>query len=124
MAGSLITNGLFARGSIGLRGYAQKDPKQEYKREAFELFSKMLIHFKYEVISTLSKLKKEQIMPEQVEDQWRGSVSDISMQHSSGVDLSEGSEVPSPDSIPESGQPIVRNIAAKVGRNDPSPLWV
>lgn len=111
----------YLRGSIGLRGYAQKDPKQEYKREAFELFSKMLIHFKYEVISTLSKLKKEQIMPEQVEDQWRGAVSDVRLQHSSGEDLSEGSEVPSPDSIPEAGQPIVRNIAGKVGRNDPCP---
>nr|BET44637.1 MAG: preprotein translocase subunit SecA [Candidatus Aschnera chinzeii] len=47
----------YLRQSIHLRGYAQKDPKQEYKRESFEMFAKMLETLKYEVISTLSKLQ-------------------------------------------------------------------
>ncbi len=42
--------------SINLRGYAQKDPKQEYKREAFNLFSAMLDEFKHDVIATLMKV--------------------------------------------------------------------
>ncbi len=44
------------RQSINLRGYAQKDPKQEYKREAFNLFADLLEQFKYGVISILAKL--------------------------------------------------------------------
>ena len=116
----------YLRGSIGLRGYAQKDPKQEYKREAFDLFSKMLIHFKYEVISTLSKLKKEQIRPEVVEDQWRGAVSDINLEHNSEVNMEEGSEVPGAENIidldSQEKEPgtFVRS-GVKVGRNDPCP---
>lgn len=45
------------RQGIGLRGYAQKDPKQEYKREAFTLFEEMLDVVKYEVIGLLSKVQ-------------------------------------------------------------------
>ncbi|AKC31923.1 preprotein translocase subunit SecA [Candidatus Pantoea carbekii] len=47
----------YLRQGIHLRGYAQKDPKQEYKRESFNMFSIMLESLKYEVISTLSKLQ-------------------------------------------------------------------
>ncbi|WP_139384979.1 hypothetical protein, partial [Salmonella enterica] len=50
---------------IHLRGYAQKDPKQEYKRESFAMFAAMLESLKYEVISTLSKVQVR--MPEEVE---------------------------------------------------------
>ncbi|URJ29291.1 preprotein translocase subunit SecA [Blochmannia endosymbiont of Camponotus modoc] len=58
----------YLRQGIHLRGYAQKDPKQEYKRESFSMFTKMLDHLKYEVISEVSKLvielfnKKESIL--------------------------------------------------------------
>ena len=45
------------RHSINLRGYAQKDPKQEYKRESFELFSTMLDRFRHEVIGLVSKVQ-------------------------------------------------------------------
>ena len=45
------------RQSIGLRGYAQKNPKQEYKREAFEMFAAMLEQIKREVIGLLSKVQ-------------------------------------------------------------------
>jgi len=45
------------RQGIGLRGYAQKNPKQEYKREAFEMFTSMLDGVKHEVITILSKIQ-------------------------------------------------------------------
>lgn len=48
------------RQSIGLRSYAQKNPKQEYKRESFELFSQMLDNLKIEVISLLSRVQVRQ----------------------------------------------------------------
>ncbi|WP_244267341.1 preprotein translocase subunit SecA, partial [Sodalis-like endosymbiont of Proechinophthirus fluctus] len=47
----------YLRQGIHLRGYAQKDPKQEYKRESFAMFAAMLESLKYEVISTISKLQ-------------------------------------------------------------------
>jgi preprotein translocase subunit SecA len=47
----------YLRQSIHLRGYAQKDPKQEYKREAFILFSDMLEHIKREVIGVLTRIQ-------------------------------------------------------------------
>ena len=47
----------YLRQSVGLRGYAQKNPKQEYKRESFELFSAMLDEYKKAVVGTLSKVQ-------------------------------------------------------------------
>lgn len=47
----------YMRQSIHLRGYAQKDPKQEYKREAFTLFAAMLDRIKYETISLIAKVQ-------------------------------------------------------------------
>ena len=107
------------RQSINLRGYAQKDPKQEYKREAFELFSALLDRFKYEVISTLVKLEIQ--APEQIdaaENQWRDSLGAMQFQHAAlgelpdeNAHLAEG-EAPKP-------QPT--QSGPKVGRNDPCP---
>ena len=54
----------YLRQSIGLRGYAQKDPKQEYKREAFNLFSNMLDNIKREVVSLLLRVE---IKPQDIE---------------------------------------------------------
>ncbi|AIN47429.1 Protein export cytoplasm protein SecA ATPase RNA helicase [Candidatus Palibaumannia cicadellinicola] len=53
----------YLRQGIHLRGYAQKDPKQEYKRESFIMFSTMLDSLKYEVISILSKLEVHNQLP-------------------------------------------------------------
>jgi len=52
----------YLRQGIGLRGYAQKNPKQEYKREAFEMFSEMLESIKRDVISILARLDVDQIL--------------------------------------------------------------
>ncbi|AEW44326.1 preprotein translocase subunit (ATPase) [Serratia symbiotica str. 'Cinara cedri'] len=55
----------YLRQGIHLRGYAQKDPKQEYKRESFKMFTAMLEVLKYEVISALSKVQTQ--IPKEVE---------------------------------------------------------
>ena len=72
----------YLRQSIGLRGYAQKNPKQEYKREAFEMFSELLDKMKYEVISILSKVKiqsNEQV--EELEANENPEVVNVNYQH-------------------------------------------
>jgi len=55
----------YLRQSIGLRGYAQKNPKQEYKKEAFALFTNMLDEYKSDVVTVLSKVQVKS--PEQAE---------------------------------------------------------
>ncbi|TNG02248.1 MAG: preprotein translocase subunit SecA [Gammaproteobacteria bacterium] len=52
----------YLRQGIGLRGYAQKNPKQEYKKEAFNMFSDMLDSIKRDVITILARLDVEQIL--------------------------------------------------------------
>lgn len=57
----------YLRQGIGLRGYAQKNPKQEYKKEAFNMFSAMLDSIKRDVISILARLDVDQILAPVVE---------------------------------------------------------
>ena len=103
----------YLRQGIHLRGYAQKDPKQEYKRESFAMFGAMLESLKYEVISTLCKVQVR--MPEEVEameEQRRQEAERLQQQQQlSHVD----SETAAAEEL--SGQTGER----KVGRNDPCP---
>jgi preprotein translocase subunit SecA len=70
------------RNSINLRGYAQKDPKNEYKKEAFELFSSMLDNFKYDVISSLAKIRiATEEETQRAQEEWKDSMSDIKAEH-------------------------------------------
>ncbi len=106
------------RQSINLRGYAQKDPKQEYKREAFELFAHMLDSFKHEVVTTL--LKVEVRAPEEVaaaEAQWRQEFGNMNFQHASLGEFSGDA-----DSEANTEQkPMPAQAGVRVGRNDPCP---
>ena len=52
------------RQGIGLRAYGQRDPLNEYKREAFELFEAMLDHFRFQVVTVLAQLELRQAEPE------------------------------------------------------------
>ncbi|WP_100656581.1 preprotein translocase subunit SecA [Alteromonas flava] len=100
------------RQGIGLRGYAQKNPKQEYKRESFELFSGMLEALKVEVISILSKVQvKAESDVEAVEEQRRQQAEAMSkkFEHES---LNEAGDA--------KGSAQMRQ-GPKVGRNDPCP---
>lgn len=103
----------YLRQGIHLRGYAQKDPKQEYKRESFAMFAAMLESLKYEVVSTLSKVQVR--MPEEVEameQQRREEAERLAQQQQlSHVD----------DEAAAAASLAAQSGERKVGRNDPCP---
>jgi len=106
------------RQGIHLRGYAQKQPKQEYKREAFELFSLMLTAIKSEV--TQITLTVQVRTPEDVQAvEQHEELSNVEYQHP-GFE-SEFAEVEAaPAEAPGAAKPFERDFP-KVGRNDPCP---
>src|SRR5256885_1288307 len=113
------------RQGIHLRGYAQKNPKQEYKREAFELFGVMVEAVKLEVIKTLTAVEirtQEDIKPDD-----QAHIENVRTQHPStiGVDEEAAYEGNGDVALAEAAtkkktQPMVRHTQ-KVGRNDPCP---
>lgn len=101
------------RQGIHLRGYAQKNPKQEYKREAFELFTDMLEALKLEVVTILSKVRvRAEEDVEAVEAKRREAAERAPKQFTHESASTSGS--PSPE-------PAESAAAQKVGRNDPCP---
>jgi preprotein translocase subunit SecA len=102
------------RQGIHLRGYAQKNPKQEYKRESFELFSEMLENLKVDVVSILSKVQvRAEEDVEKVEEQHRKSENaPREYQHEEAEHV--GGEAPKSANVMARTEP-------KVGRNDPCP---
>ncbi|ALB01691.1 preprotein translocase subunit SecA [Francisella persica ATCC VR-331] len=108
------------RNSINLRGYAQKDPKNEYKKEAFELFSTMLDNFKYEVISSLAKIRiATEEETQRAQQEWQESISDIKAEHESVIDNNQRHDAGKRVEAPKVHQ--VRREGIKVKRNDPCP---
>ncbi len=102
------------RQGIHLRGYAQKDPKQEYKKEAFTLFTSMLDNLKYDVIRLISSVEiQTEADVSAVEEQRRADqVSNMSLNHGDSFNDDE------------SGTPqaqTYRRQEKKIGRNDPCP---
>jgi preprotein translocase subunit SecA len=110
------------RQGIHLRGYAQKNPKQEYKREAFELFTSMLEEIKTEVTKILMtvQIRSEQQV-EAVAETQRAPVN-VQYHHAAYEEaLDEAGDHESHDEQRlEKHQPFVRQ-GGKVGRNDPCP---
>jgi preprotein translocase subunit SecA len=106
------------RQGIHLRGYAQKNPKQEYKREAFELFGAMIEAVKLEVIKRLDLLKIAEDEVPKPDDQLH--VENVRLQHPNADGA--GDEEPSGADVKAAAkqQPTVRHTE-KVGRNDPCP---
>lgn len=108
------------RQGIHLRGYAQKNPKQEYKREAYALFMDMLEALKLDVISILSKVQvRAEEDVEAVEAQRRKAAESGQRTYQHEGAATSGSDRPLPVGAP-TGQPQVRD-GEKVGRNDPCP---
>ncbi|GLO61861.1 protein translocase subunit SecA [Vibrio sp. MACH09] len=109
------------RQGIHLRGYAQKNPKQEYKRESFELFENLLDALKSDVVMILSKVRvQQQEEVERMEEQRRLQAEEAArrqqFQHQSAENqLADGDEEQD-----GSQQPVVRD-GRKVGRNEPCP---
>jgi preprotein translocase subunit SecA len=115
------------RQGIHLRGYAQKNPKQEYKREAFELFGAMLETVKREVTRILTHVElKTQEQVRQVEELERTARApeNVQYQHPSPpleeALVGAGAEAEGEAAPLRKPAPFVRQIG-KVGRNEPCP---
>ncbi|EHK67212.1 preprotein translocase subunit SecA [Achromobacter arsenitoxydans] len=106
----------YLRQGIHLRGYAQKNPKQEYKREAFELFSGMLDRVRDDVVRVLMTVRVQS--SEQVEQ----AEAEAAQAHVQNVQYhhSDYDEALASNASEEGAQPV-RNALPKVGRNDPCP---
>ncbi|OCG18590.1 preprotein translocase subunit SecA [Gilliamella apicola] len=112
----------YLRQGIHLRGYAQKDPKQEYKRESFNMFANMLESLKYDVIGILSRVQiRSQEEVDEAERQRLAEMEKLKAKqqanHESIASINSENEEQSAGAAP---QPIVRT-QVKVGRNDPCP---
>ena len=95
------------RDGIGLRGYGQKDPLQEYKREGYEMFLAMYQRFKEEVVSTLMRVRPiREVEIEELEAKRRRQQEQLSYSHG--------------DSEEAKPRPVKRK-GRKVGRNEPCP---
>jgi preprotein translocase subunit SecA len=136
----------YLRQGIHLRGYAQKNPKQEYKREAFEMFGTMLDQTKRDVIGVLSKARIRLPEEAEIEEQRRRLAEQLQYRHEEApsavaeelatagdeaglppepamAGAAPGRQRPvfrPPPSDPDPAAPFVRGDA-KVGRNDPCP---
>ena len=108
------------RQGIHLRAYAQKQPKQEFKRESFELFQDLLQNIKYDVIRMLSRMQIEN--PEEIEAQERlrraEAARKMNFQHSQEQAAATG-EARQPAEAPKA-ETFIRE-EPKVGRNEPCP---
>ncbi len=128
----------YLRQGIHLRGYAQKNPKQEYKREAFEMFGAMLERIKQEVVSVLARVQFQREAPPQAAVPRREPLPEqnFSYRHDEVSALEQPAPAPEP-ALAEAGgeavvgraprqaqapapQPFVRE-GRKVGRNEPCP---
>lgn len=117
----------YLRQGIYLRGYAQKQPKQEYKKEAFELFSEMLENVKREVIHLLARVRirsEEEVAEleeqERLHAQARLMASQFQHQDVGGYGTDEEAAQVQSGNAPLPVSQVTRD-EPKVGRNDPCP---
>ncbi|MDO9270809.1 MAG: preprotein translocase subunit SecA [Methylobacter sp.] len=113
----------YLRQGIHFRGYAQKDPKQEYKREAFEMFTSLLEHIKYEVIGILFKVQVRQEEDVHAIDEQMQAPKEMHFEHAQAPALDAYEEsllAPEQEEVATAEQPFIRD-GNKVGRNDPCP---
>lgn len=113
------------RSGIHLRGYAGKNPKQEYKRESYDLFEHLLDNWRHEAISMLSKLEvrpsdAEELQRQQQEEAARQQ-QQMKLKHEEANALA--AEQASEEPAATAAAPVQKPVAAgpKVGRNDPCP---
>jgi preprotein translocase subunit SecA len=108
------------RQGIGLRAYGQKNPKQEYKRESFELFQDMLENLKHEVVRVLARVEpvtQEEMEAMEAERVRAMEQQQMQLQHAQASAMDGAESVPQEE---QAAQPFVRE-GVKVGRNDPCP---
>ncbi|HHQ4669935.1 TPA: preprotein translocase subunit SecA [Aeromonas veronii] len=106
------------RQGIHLRGYAQKNPKQEYKRESFDLFTQMLETLKRDVVSILSRVQVQERDVEAMEEQQRQQAESAPRTYTHAA--AENQLADEEEGAAEGHTTFVRD-EQKVGRNDPCP---
>ncbi|WP_429192929.1 preprotein translocase subunit SecA [Aeromonas salmonicida] len=106
------------RQGIHLRGYAQKNPKQEYKRESFDLFTQMLETLKRDVVSILSRVQVQERDVEALEEQQRqqSEAAPRTYTHATAE-----SQLADEEAAAEEGHTTFVRGEQKIGRNDPCP---
>jgi len=117
----------YLRQGIYLRGYAQKQPKQEFKREAFELFEGMLSRFKHEIIQMIARVRirsedEIEALERQQREQAEAQARAMQFQHAEAGGFAPV-EAEAAQGAGEAGfaQATVHREGPKVGRNDPCP---
>ena len=110
------------RQGIHLRGYAQKNPKQEYKREAYNLFTNMTVAIKRDVLSTIVTFQPQPEDLSTLEGMREAQSSNMNIQyhHEDSMEVSALTPPDSPEEMGENLLPFVR-AESKVGRNEPCP---
>jgi preprotein translocase subunit SecA len=112
------------RQGIHLRGYAQKNPKQEYKREAFELFSGMLDRVRDDVVRVLMTVRiqtQEEIEQAETEAARAVQMQNVQYQHTNYEEAKSEATQSQRQAVAQEHPGTLRNAAPKVGRNDPCP---
>ncbi|TNI47523.1 preprotein translocase subunit SecA [Aeromonas veronii] len=107
------------RQGIHLRGYAQKNPKQEYKRESFDLFTQMLETLKRDVVSILSRVQVQERDVEAMEEQQRQQAEAAPRTYTHAA--AESQLADEQEAAGEEGHTTFVRDEQKVGRNDPCP---
>ncbi|CRR66616.1 preprotein translocase subunit SecA [Stenotrophomonas sp. FR010] len=115
----------YLRQGIYLRGYAQKQPKQEYKKEAFELFSDMLENVKREVVTLLARVRirsdeEVQALEAAERQQAQARLSQSQFQHQDAGGYSADEEAAQVQAA-QQGVAQMQRDEPKIGRNDPCP---
>ncbi|MFK7814963.1 MAG: preprotein translocase subunit SecA [Gammaproteobacteria bacterium] len=112
----------YLRQGIGLRGYAQKNPKQEYKREAFVMFQEMLEQIKNETISLISRVELPTLEEIKAMEAAQQVPDNIQFQHAQADDVlnPEQSQAAMPPQVEDQAkQAPYKRSDKKLGRNDP-----
>lgn len=121
----------YLRQSVGLRGYAQKNPKQEYKREAFDMFQQMLEDIKLDTITFLARVEfksAQEAAPIDLKNQ-ETALEDMQLQHAQADNMlqtpaeseQQADSARAPQSQPRAAPMPLTRSGKKVGRNDPCP---
>ncbi|HSM68375.1 MAG TPA: preprotein translocase subunit SecA, partial [Xanthomonadales bacterium] len=112
-----LANMDYLRQGIHLRGYAQKQPMQEYKRESYEMFSRLLDTIQHEVVRILARVQVRAEEDVEAVDAQHRSEAPMQFQHAEAAAPTAG---PQPQAAAHPDQPFVRE-GRKVGRNEPCP---
>ena len=102
----------YLRQSVGLRSYAQKNPKQEYKREAFEMFGEMLEQVKHDTISILSRVRIQSEQDVQRLEAERRQAQAMEFKHADAPSISSGVDQGAPPSGPAQAAPQIGGAKA------------